>query len=605
MTSRLSVSMSASASARAATATPARSAAPGLVAATVSSNAMRLAELAKSLASTAWQSARPTAEKQASTGATAVSGTSTTMAGMKVSLQQGGTYTFRAAWASRNSGRTSAGLSLVDAAGKVVKGSTTSELTLSRDETMKLANGDYTIALSVSPPKGGWAYLTGYTLSATQNLSRIPTLSGNTDLDAILAGASSWWHDEGVVATPSTTAVTSTVKQLSGGASTIYYDFLAGGEAYLSSADNAGFVTMDASQREAVTGALDYLSSLANVTFVQDSAKAQIAFGTNQQIESAGYARYPLGNGANPSVLMLDNLDKYNLPTNTGEQLKDRSSYAWHTLIHELGHAMGLKHPGSYNAGGGTTAGPYLPASKDHRGTTVMSYNDAPGALTLTVAGSESSYSYSYRGATPTTYKVLDIAALQYLYGANTASVAADVKVTDSFKDYSTIWAPQGASVDASATSRSNLFDLRQGSYSSIAIQKTTDQIATLKSQFVAKGVSESRALTYATTLVNNTKALKGKIFDGRNTLGLAWGSRYTTVAGGAADDRIYAADYSTSVSGGAGNDTLYLQGAAKDWIRSRAGDGADVFTSRANGAVITARGVEAVAYYKATAAAV
>jgi hypothetical protein len=27
-------------------------------------------------------------------------------------------------------------------------------------------------------------------------------------------------------------------------------------------------------------------------------------------------------------------------------------SYNWSTIIHETGHALGLKHPGNYNAGG-------------------------------------------------------------------------------------------------------------------------------------------------------------------------------------------------------------------------------------------------------------
>ena len=574
-------------------------------AATAPAGPSRLAVLAGSLSTTAWESARPTHEKRASTGAVTVGDTTTTMAGMKVSIQKGGSYTFKAAWSSRTSGRASAGLSLVDGTGKLIKGSVKNELTLSRDESMKLAGGEYTIALTLSPPKGGWGYLTGYTLQATQDLSRLPALSGNTDLDAVVSGGTAWWHDEGAVAIPGSASITPTVKGLSGAATTLYYDFLGGSESYLSTEDKSGFAILDAGQREAVVGALDYLSSLVNVTFVQDTEKAQIAFGTNQQTESAGYARLPLGNGANPSVLMLDNRDQFGFATSTAAQLKDRSSYAWYTLIHELGHSMGLKHPGNYNAGGGTTPGPYLPAARDHRGTTVMSYKDAPGSLALSVNGSDMGYSYGYKSITPTTYKILDIAALQYMYGANTNAAAQELKVGDSYKDYAALWAPQGVRLDASATTRTNVFDLRPGAYSSIAVQTSSDQIASLKTQFVNKGVSEARSLTYATTLVNNTKALKGRLFDGRNTLGLAWGSRLTEVAGGAASDRFYAGTYSTAVAGGAGNDTLYLQGSAKDWLRSRAGDGADVFTSKANGAVITARGIEAVSYYAATATAV
>jgi serralysin len=38
--------------------------------------------------------------------------------------------------------------------------------------------------------------------------------------------------------------------------------------------------------------------------------------------------------------------------------------------MHEIGHALGLKHPGNYNAGGGTSPGPFLSKSLDNPGST-------------------------------------------------------------------------------------------------------------------------------------------------------------------------------------------------------------------------------------------
>ncbi len=55
-------------------------------------------------------------------------------------------------------------------------------------------------------------------------------------------------------------------------------------------------------------------------------------------------------------------------------QQSDPGHLAYPTFIHEIGHAIGLKHPGNYNAEGGGTPGPYLPSAEDNHQYTVMSY---------------------------------------------------------------------------------------------------------------------------------------------------------------------------------------------------------------------------------------
>ncbi|MEB3884137.1 Calx-beta domain-containing protein [Lyngbya sp. CCY1209] len=67
---------------------------------------------------------------------------------------------------------------------------------------------------------------------------------------------------------------------------------------------------------------------------------------------------------------------------------------SYDTVAHEIGHALGLKHPGFYNK---DDNGPFLPASKDNTNWTVMSYNN--------------------KFPLPQDYQSLDIKALQYLYG--------------------------------------------------------------------------------------------------------------------------------------------------------------------------------------------
>lgn len=73
-------------------------------------------------------------------------------------------------------------------------------------------------------------------------------------------------------------------------------------------------------------------------------------------------------------------------------------SFAYQTILHEIGHALGLKHPFEqlYR----------LPFGKDNNTNTVMTYNDDPNSPV------------SFNGSFAITPMAYDIRALQYLYGA-------------------------------------------------------------------------------------------------------------------------------------------------------------------------------------------
>ena len=90
-------------------------------------------------------------------------------------------------------------------------------------------------------------------------------------------------------------------------------------------------------------------------------------------------------------------------------------AYSHLTLMHELGHALGLKH--SHEAG--PTSGGAVPPDADVLEFTVMSYRSYPGAE----AGG--GYAFERYGA-PQSFMMLDMAALQYMYGANFAHNAGD-----------------------------------------------------------------------------------------------------------------------------------------------------------------------------------
>lgn len=142
-----------------------------------------------------------------------------------------------------------------------------------------------------------------------------------------------------------------------------------------------------------------------------------------------------------------------NTPTYTDPGYLDDGDYGYTALIHEIGHALGLKHPGNYNAGGGGASPPYLPSSMDSRAFTTMSYSTPAG----------------WTGTDASTMGYLDIAALQFLYGKGT-NANQDFTFTDADQDVlKTIYATgNGNSVDLSTVSLAVDVDLRGGSFISI-----------------------------------------------------------------------------------------------------------------------------------------
>ena len=86
-----------------------------------------------------------------------------------------------------------------------------------------------------------------------------------------------------------------------------------------------------------------------------------------------------------------------NTPNDILDFEKGFGSFGYSTMVHEILHTLGLKHPGNYNGQEGLGDAPFLPKSIDNTLNSIMSYN---------VVGSNP--------ATPMPY---DIRALQYLYG--------------------------------------------------------------------------------------------------------------------------------------------------------------------------------------------
>lgn len=355
---------------------------------------------------------------------------------------------------------------------------------------------------------------------------------------------------------------------------TISYKFLSSSsDASLSVNDKVGFAVMNEDQKSAVTSALNYISSLVNIRFelVNSNASADLNFGTNDQgTTSGGYAT-----GANAALgavnLLLNNKTSVNTKPLPGD-------YGWETILHEIGHTLGLKHPGAYNAGGGVASGPYLSAVDDHRRNTTMSYNNAADAKTHWVSTGNG---YSNQGVNPTTFMPLDILALQFLYGKNQSGTSLSDN-TQSLSDFQTTqfsssWigmqtlssTAAGVSLDLSGVSASNIVDMRAGAFSSINIKDTSYNA----------GIGGAKPQT----------------FYNLNNVGLAYDASISRLLGGSASDVVYVSTNDVSIDGNGGTDKVYLYGKASDWTQTQ-DQNETVYT---NGSV-TARlkNVESIAYY-------
>lgn len=219
-------------------------------------------------------------------------------------------------------------------------------------------------------------------------------------------------------------------------------------------------------QKQAARLALQAYENIAKLKFRElpagSSETAQLTFTNVSSLgDAAGQANTQKTslNDFSSVTVQIDASDLSNFETNVGE-------HGYATLLHEIGHALGLKHPRSYGLGGADSELPFLAVDKDSTQYTLMSYNQPTYLITDGYDLNKNSGAVDAK--TPLLY---DIAAIQKLYGVNTNYNSGDTiyrweKDTD---PHMSIWDSGGIdTIDASNHSQKQELDLRAGKFGSI-----------------------------------------------------------------------------------------------------------------------------------------
>lgn len=321
--------------------------------------------------------------------------------------------------------------------------------------------------------------------------------------------------------------------------------------------------------------------------FAESSGEATIRFANSaDQITSARVADFP-GSSGFPNLPMYAGdiwlgVNTWGTPA-TG-------SYQYATILHELGHALGLKHPHQHGVPGFTDTLLSV-ASKAYNTveTTIMSYNSNSD-------GQNNGYSYGAR--LPQTYMPFDIYALQSMYGADYSANSGHTRYQwdtegNSFIDgiftlaahpaykhvFQTVWDGGGIDTyDLRNFSGGMSVDLRPGQASNFSFANLA-LIGGTENGGYAKG-----NVYNAYQQGGDPRSLIEQAFGGAGNDFLIGNQVRNVLWGGAGDDRIWGIEGNDILYGAQGNDSLY-GGIDNDWLDGGlgadllvGGPGADVF---------------------------
>lgn len=325
-----------------------------------------------------------------------------------------------------------------------------------------------------------------------------------------------------------------------------------------------------ATEKAGFVATMDLWSAIANVTFTEVSESSASSSGVliernnNASASGGGERFFPgtigttnLGRTTAGGISIDADSDDFGP---IGASLGTFGGFPWLTLVHEVGHVLGLGHGGPYNV---DDVEENVYGIYDSLPWTIMSYNDegTSGDGQSYTWGTVQQGGFIYQNV-PTTWMPLDIVAVQRLYG-----VAANTPLSGG----------QTYGFNTNITGNiAKFFDFTQN----------TRPIITLWNKGVGNTLDVSGFSQNATINMNDGEfsSVGGSI----NNIAIAFGTRIDQVIAGSGADMITANNNSNDVLGGAGADVInggtgndHLYGGGRTAV---AGDGADTISAGAGG---------------------
>ncbi len=336
--------------------------------------------------------------------------------------------------------------------------------------------------------------------------------------------------------------------------------------------EQTGFVGMTSFMQQRAREGFALWDDLVPLTLFEiDSAAADVTFNLSSATQNATYSSSGAVTALNANTFAFSQAQVWlasGWPSHNNDATLGYGGYGFLTYLHEIGHSLGLSHPGSYNAAPGvsvTYAGS-AEYSADTRRHTVMSYfnANADGSGSDHV-GADGVLRFAQ---TPMLH---DILAIQAAYGVSTTTRAGNT--TYGFNatagravfDFAanpnpivTIFDSGGSdTIDLSGYSRANRLDLNESAYSDIG-GFMTNNLAIAIGTLIENGIGGSGDdRIYGNPMANTISGGGGQDF----------------IDGGSGDDLLSGNDGDDTLMGAGGNDTL-IGGAGNDVLEG--GDGED-----------------------------
>ncbi|SEJ40244.1 Matrixin [Sphingomonas sp. OV641] len=343
------------------------------------------------------------------------------------------------------------------------------------------------------------------------------------------------------------------------------------------------FSAFDVDQKMVARRSMNLWDDLISISFQETkSGSADITFGNTSTGGAQAYAYLPFGDvddAAYNEAYSFEEVGRLGgdvwidgFVSSNFFPLTD-SYYAVTTMIHEIGHAIGLSHPGDYNAtdddDGDGVPDPITYANdaffaQDSRQYSIMSYFDAYETGAQHIDFTLANFAYA---ATPLVH---DIAAIQAIYGVDTTTRTGNTTYgfnsnadrdaydfTLNTRPIVTIWDAGGRdTIDFSGWDTPSIIDLNEGAFSSGGGVIEFPSLEEVNANRAALGFAPRTQEQYDYYVaLRDELGLENGLFT--DNVSIAYGAVIENAVGGGGDDLIVVNSAANRVDGGAGLDTV------------------------------------------------